>query len=129
MLGNIFIGDADTTNDIDPLEASAVIEAKGVDPVKLSTLAKLLKVKGAASGAPLDPSGEKWVIPISAALVAALAKLDKAACKKTATAWAKTEEWQSDGDAKYVTTLCTELVAIAAKAVKTKQPLYLWLCL
>ncbi len=129
MLGTIFLGTSETTNDSAP--AAPSVDAKSCDPVKLGTLGKLLGVKGSASGAPLDPTAaEHWVIPISGPLVTALAKLDAKKRPAIAKSWAATEEWKADGGtAKSLDTMLAGLAKLAATAVAKKRPLYLWLSL
>ena len=129
MLGTLFLGDDETTNETAPSEPS--VEVKRFDPVKLSSLAKLLGVKGKASGEPLDVTAEEhWVLPISTKLVAALAKLDDKKRPAIAKEWAATEEWKLDkGTVAGLSTLLADLKQLAARSVADDKPMFLWMSL
>jgi hypothetical protein len=129
MLGTFFLGDDETTNDTAPTAPS--VDAKGVDPVKLDSLGKLVGVKKKTSGQPLDPGSEThWVIPISAPLVAALAKLDATKRKTIAKSWAATPEWQSDGGTPTtLDKLLAATVKLAVSAVDDDKTMFLWISL
>jgi hypothetical protein len=131
MLGTLFLGDDETTNETDPLAQPNVDDKRLGDTIKLDSLGKLLAVKGKASSSPLDESAsEHWVLPINAKLVAALAKLDAKKRPGIAKKWADTEEWQRDGGtATTVDKLLGQMVKLAKQAVDDERPMYLWISL
>ncbi|MBA2539233.1 MAG: hypothetical protein H0V17_06335 [Deltaproteobacteria bacterium] len=128
MLGTLFLGDDDTTNESERTEPS--VDAKSCDPVKLDTLGELLGVDDPA-GDPLDPTAEEhWILPLSAPFIAALAKIDATQRPDIAKQWAATEEWQADGGtAASLDRMLGEIAKLAKQAVSEDKPIFLWLSL
>src|SRR5690242_7249456 len=127
MLATLFLGDDDTTNDTDPMTQPNVDDNR-LDPVKLDTLKALLGVKGKGYSDPLDQTGEQFVIPISAKLVAALAVLDAKKRPGIAKKWADTEEWRIEGaPAAQLDKLLGQIVKLAKQSVEDDRPMFLWM--
>ena len=117
------------------------IEAKGVETIKLSTLAFILE------GKPLDiepvvefskgftqlaSAGDEgpWVFLVPATLTVNLAKVSDANMPKVVDAWHLTEELQLDRWSKSdVSVLLKEMRGLAADSVKAGKPILLWMSL
>lgn len=123
MLADLFLASPDIDNDAAvPKDA---LDVKGLDTVKLASLAKAIGVK-LGTQSPLDPeSGTHWVIPLDAALVGAVAKLDAKARAAAAKTWAATPEWKRDGTPASVAAVLDGFAALAARAGKAKKRVFL----
>lgn len=118
----------------------ATLEAKGVDQVKLASLALILQDKPLAPAAVsqyvqsfklLASGGEDgpWMDLLPEDLLLALAALPQAQVPVAAAAWVATPEAQQDRwDLPDVEDFLRELSALAASAAAQGQQLLLWVC-
>lgn len=117
-----------------PIEKFPGVDIKGIDTVKLDALRKLLGKKAGSDDidAPVAMSdeGEQMVFRVPKAFVTALAGLPAADRAKIGKKWAAIEEFRRDGwKAPEVASALSGICQLAAKAVETKQTVFLRLCL
>lgn len=112
------------------------IDVKGIETVKLAKLHALVTKKSYAavkgSYGLVAEGGEEgpWVVRLPDELTTALATLDAAKTKKTASEWAKAEEFARDHwKPAAVSRALSDMCDLARKATKAKKSLFLWMTL
>jgi hypothetical protein len=110
---------------------------KGVDPVKLATLWKIVSpgaeeeaLEGDAFMIYSADSEGPWVFRMPDDLIWRLASLSTGQIREAAAIWARSEEilldqWTEDD----CVTVVTEASALAKKAASIQKPVLLWMCL
>jgi hypothetical protein len=137
-----------------PVKRFPTVQARGIDSVKLATLAALLAdhdqaeegpdvhafVAGLRSDFPLvrdlgaEAAGEHsrgpWIFRLPDAMAARLAQLSRAEIARYGRTWAATEEWQHEkAVTPSVVTYLRKLCALARRARGVDTHMYLWVAL
>lgn len=139
----------------EPAKRFPTVQAKGIDSVKLATLAALLAghesadeqpdvhdfVAGLERDFPLvrdlgaEEAGESsegpWIFRLPDAMVTQLGQLSRAEIARYGRTWAATEEWQHAGVASpgSVVSYLRKLSALARRARGDGKQMYLWVAL